>query len=268
MALSGKVAIITGGARGTGFACVERFLAEGAEVVLADVDEDAAEAALREVREAGRNALFVECDVGDRLDVQNLVRATVEAYGAVDILVNNAEVTSAVDDFLQLKEDEFERVLRTNLKGAFLVNQVVAREMIAQVEAGRAPGSIINMSAAEIMSSLSQHLAYSVSKAGLTQLTETTALALAPHGIRVNAIGSGSFSAGPLRAGVKGRSAYERLLARVPLARLGEPHEIAAIAAFLASDDASCITGQTICADGASIALQAALEATSLGPGQ
>ncbi|WP_342640818.1 SDR family NAD(P)-dependent oxidoreductase [Rhodoligotrophos ferricapiens] len=262
MALNGKVAIVTGGARGIGFACVERFLAEGAQVVLADIDDGAGEDALREIRDAGREALFVECDVSDRLDAQNLVKATVEAYGAVDILVNNAEV-SVVANFLDLKEEEFERVLRTNLKGAFLVTQVVVREMVSQIEAGRGPGAIINMSAAEVISALPQHLAYSVSKAGLTQLTEITALSLASHGIRVNAIKSGSFSAGPLQAGLKGRSTFERLLARVPLTQLGEPSEVAAIAAFLASDDARSITGQTICADGGNLALQAVLEAAS-----
>jgi glucose 1-dehydrogenase len=254
MRLSGRVAIVTGGARGIGFACVERLLAEGAKVVIADIDQDAAELALREVRDAGQEALFVECDVGERLDTHNLVKATVDAYGAIDIVVNNAAITGG-GSFLELREEDFERVLRTNLKGAYLVSQVAAREMIRQVEEGREPGCIINISGVAAISALPDQLAYCISKGALAQLTQAAALALAPHGIRVNAIGPGSVATDTLAAAV-GRDANGRLAAQIPLGRLGEPREIAAIAAFLASADASYITGQTIYADGGSLTLQ------------
>lgn len=259
MKLDGRVAIVTGGARGIGFACVERLLAEGAQVVIADIDEDAGREALREVRDAGRQALYVQCDVGDRLDTNNLIKATIDAFGVVDVVVNNAGILSGAP-FLELKEDEFDRVMRTNLKGAFLVSQAAAREMVGQVDEGREPGSIINISGVAAISALPGQLAYSVSKGGIAQLTQATALALAPQGIRVNAIGPGSVVAGPLAARHRRHKLQESLAAEIPLGRLGEPREIAAIAAFLASNDASYITGQTIYADGGRLTLQTMLD--------
>jgi NAD(P)-dependent dehydrogenase (short-subunit alcohol dehydrogenase family) len=252
--LTGKTAIITGGAKGIGLACAERMAAEGAKVVLADVEEEAGEAAAAALAENKRDALFVTCDVSKKLDVRNLVTATLDAYGAIDILVNNAGIV-ANGDFLEISEADFDRVLAVNLKGAFLVGQAVARQMVEQVSAGAKPGSIINMSSVNAVFAIPTQVPYTVSKGGMNQLTKVMALSLAPHGIRVNAIGPGSIMTDILRSVANDEAARHRIMSRTPLGRIGEPSEIAAIAAFLASDDASYITGQTIYADGGRLPL-------------
>lgn len=252
--LTGKTAVITGGAKGIGLACAERLAAEGAKVVLADVEEVAGEAAAADLAAKKREALFVTCDVSKKLDVRNLVTATLDAYGAIDILVNNAGIV-AHGDFLEISEADFDRVLAVNLKGAFLVGQAVARQMVEQVSAGARPGSIVNMSSVNAVFAIPTQVPYTVSKGGMNQLTKVMALSLAPHGIRVNAIGPGSIMTDILRSVANDQAARQRIMSRTPLGRIGEPSEIAAIAAFLASDDASYITGQTIYADGGRLPL-------------
>jgi glucose 1-dehydrogenase len=249
--LAGKVAIITGAARGIGLACAQRFVTEGAKVVLADIDEKAGAPAAKKL---GVSARFVRCDVGDHKDAQKLVEATCAAFGGVDVLVNNAGIMHGAD-FLELEEVDFDRVLRVNLKGAFLVGQAAARKMVEQVKAGRRAGAIINMSSINSVVAIPNHLPYCVSKGGLAQLTRVMALALSPHGIRVNAIGPGSIMTDMLAAVATDREVMHRLLSRTPLGRIGAPDEIAAIAVFLASDDASYVTGETIFADGGRLAL-------------
>jgi NAD(P)-dependent dehydrogenase (short-subunit alcohol dehydrogenase family) len=146
-------------------------------------------------------------------------------------------------------------VLRVNLKGAFLCSQAVARHMVERIEAGATPGAIVNMSSVNAVFAIADQVPYSVSKGGISQLTKVTALALAPYGIRVNAIGPGSISTEMLESVMADPEARRRVLSRTPLGRIGEPREIAAIAAFLASDEASYITGQTIYADGGRLPL-------------
>ncbi len=253
MLLENKVAIVTGGARGIGYAIARRFLDEGARVVIADIDEDAGSAAVETLGAHGA-VRFVECDVGERLDVHNLVAATMDAFGGVDALVNNAGVLVG-GDFLDLDEADFDRVIRTNLKGAFLCGQAVAQTMVEHIAEGGAPGAIVNMSSVNAVFAIADQVPYSVSKGGINQLTKVMALALAPHGIRVNAIGPGSIATDMLAAVMDDAEARKRILSRTPLGRLGEPAEIAAIAAFLVSDDASYITGQTIYADGGRLPL-------------
>ncbi len=252
--LTGKVAVITGGAKGIGLACAERLAADGAKVVIADIEETAGEAAAAEMSASGREAMFVTCDVSKKLDIRNLVTATLDAYGAIDILVNNAGIVAA-GDFLDISEADFDRVLAVNLKGAFLVGQAVARQMVEQVNGGAKPGSIVNMSSINAVFAIANQVPYTISKGGMNQLTKVMALALAPHGIRVNAIGPGSIMTDILKSVADDEEARRRILSRTPLGRIGEPAEIAAIAAFLASDDASYITGHTIYADGGRLPL-------------
>jgi NAD(P)-dependent dehydrogenase (short-subunit alcohol dehydrogenase family) len=253
MLLDNKVAIVTGGGRGIGYAITRRFLEEGARVVIADIDSETGAQAAEELKVFGE-VRFVECDVGERLDVRNLLAATVDAFGDIDVLVNNAAIL-AKGGFLDLDEADFDRVLRVNLKGAFLCSQAVARHMVERIEAGATPGAIVNMSSVNAVFAIADQVPYSVSKGGISQLTKVTALALAPYGIRVNAIGPGSISTEMLESVMADPEARRRVLSRTPLGRIGEPREIAAIAAFLASDEASYITGQTIYADGGRLPL-------------
>jgi glucose 1-dehydrogenase len=253
MKLLNKVAIVTGGAKGIGRAIATRFAEEGARVVVADVNEDAGSAAVQEIGAHGA-VRFIRCDVGDKADAENLISSTVQTWGSVDVLVNNAGIAHGAD-FLEVTEADFDRVLRVNLKGAFLVGQAAARQMVAQVKAGNSPGAIINLSSVNAVFAIANQVPYSASKGGINQLTKVMALSLAPHGVRVNAIGPGSIMTDMLASVNKDASAKNRLLSRTPLGRIGDPKEIAAIAAFLASDDASYITGQTIYADGGRLPL-------------
>lgn len=248
MSLENKVAIITGAARGIGFAVAKRFVMDGAKVVIADVDDEAGQSAADDLNKIG-DATYVHCNVAERLDVRNLVAETINAYGDVDILVNNAGVVVGAD-FLELEEEDFDRVLSINLKGTFLCSQAVARHMAEKVQDGGEPGTIINMSSVNAVLAIPNQIPYCVSKGGVSQLTKTTALALAPYGIRVNAIGPGSIMTEMLSSVNDDPAARNRILSRTPLQRVGEPSEIAGVAAFLASSDASYVTGQTIYADG------------------
>jgi glucose 1-dehydrogenase len=251
--LEGKVAVVTGAARGIGNAIARRFVKEGARVVAADMDDVRGMAMAKELGASGM-LRYVRCDVGDAASVAALVQEATGAFGRVDVLVNNAGVLAA-KDFLDLEEAEFDRVLRTNLKGSFLCGQAVARHMVERVKQGEKPGAIVNMSSVNAVFAIANQVPYSISKGGINQLTKVMALSLAPHGIRVNAIGPGSINTEMLAATMADSAARGRILSRTPLGRIGEPAEIAAIAVFLASDEASYITGQTIYADGGRLPL-------------
>jgi len=248
MQIEGKVAIVTGAAQGIGRAVVERYLSAGARVVLADTQVEKGSALAARYHES--QCVFVDCDAGDKPSVERLVRETIDRFGTVDIAVCNAGISHSAD-FLDLEEEQFDRVLRVNLKGPFLLGQAVARHM-----AKTGGGVIINMSSINAVVSSPHIVPYAVSKAGLNQLTRVMAIGLAHHGIRVNAIGPGSIDTEQLASIIgSDEEAHRKILARTPLGRLGQPAEIAEIALFLASPAASYITGQTIYADGGRLPL-------------
>ena len=253
MALNGKVAIVTGGAKGIGQAIALRYLTDGAKVVIADLDPAAGEQAVAKLSALG-DIVFVETDVSKAAAVDALVKATIARFGTIDILVNNAGIVHKAD-FLDLAEADLDKVLNVNLKGTFLCGQAVARHMVERVKAGGAPGTIVNMSSVNAVFALPDQVGYSVSKGGVNQLTKTMALSLASYGIRVNAIGPGSIMTELLAAVASDPGAQRRILSRTPLGRIGDPSEVASIAAFLASDDASYMTGQTIYVDGGRLGL-------------
>jgi NAD(P)-dependent dehydrogenase (short-subunit alcohol dehydrogenase family) len=186
-----------------------------------------------------------------KADVARLVETAAKCTGRVDVLVNNAGITHAAE-FLDLAEEDFDRVLRVNLKSMFLCGQTVARHMVER----RVKGAIVNLSSVNAVLAIANQVPYVVSKGGINQLTRVMALGLAPHGIRVNAIGPGTIATEMAKQAVlSDEAARRRILSRTPLGRLGEPEEVAAVAAFLASDDASYLTGQTIYPDGGRMSL-------------
>mgnify|MGYP001791583118 CR=1 FL=1 len=251
--LNGRVAIVTGAARGIGFSIAERLVAEGMSVMMSDINAKEGEKAAAKL--GGEDQVrFTECDVSERLDIRNLVAATMEGFGGLHLLVNNAGIVGG-DAFLDLTEEDFDRVLKVNLKGAFLLSQAVARHLVADVEAGKAPGAIVNVSSVNAVFALPQQVGYSVSKAGLSQLTKVAALALADYGIRVNAVGPGSIDTDMLATVNSNPEAKKRVMMRTPMGRIGTPEEIASVVAFLASDEASYMTGQTVFADGGRLPL-------------
>lgn len=245
--LSGRRAIVTAGANGIGRAIVERFVAEGAKVAFCDVDV----AGGRALAERLASAQFIAADCGRSDEVRRFMAEALVGLGGVDVLVNNAGVTEA-GSVLDLEEDAFDRVMAVNLKAALLATQAAARRMIAD----GVTGTVINMSSVNAVLTLPELLAYNVSKGALAQLTRNAAVALAPHGIRVNAIGPGTILTDLVRRSIyTSEAARRRVMSRTPLGRAGEPEEIAAIAVFLASEDASYVTGQTLYADGGRLAL-------------
>ncbi len=250
MTIENKVTIITGAAQGIGLACGQRFVADGARVVLADINADKGEAAAEAIRTDGGDAIFVSCDVGDKSQVTALVETAVKRHGRLDVMIANAAVLH-IADILDLEEEDYDRVLRTNLKGFFLTGQAAARQMVSQ----GGGGSIINMSSIQAVITLPNILTYSICKGGVNSLTTSMSLALADKGIRVNGIGPGSIATDMVKQLMVDEAARKKIMSRTPLGRLGDPSEVAAVAAFLASDDASYITGETIYVDGGRLGL-------------
>lgn len=246
----GKVVIVTGAAQGLGLACAERFHAEGANVVLVDVKEDR----IREHSERlGKRTSWITADLSEITAemAADIVGKSKSGFGGVDVLINNAGIIH-LDDFVDFPEDAFDRVQRVNLKAPFLLGQAAARAMIAQ---GRG-GSIVNMSSINAILAIPNSVAYAVSKGGIKQLTAVMAVGLIPHNIRVNAIGPGTILTDMVKSSVMANEKQRQtILSRTPQGRCGEPSEIASVASFLASEDASYIIGQTIYPDGGRLIL-------------
>ena len=249
-AFSGRVAVVTGAANGIGAACARCFAASGAAVALWDIDGAAAQALAGEIDASGARARGIACDVARSSEITAALAATMAEFGRVDILINNAGIFRAAD-FLDIAEADWDAVIDVNLKGAFLVGQAVAREM-----ASKGGGAIVNMSSVNGVTAIPSIASYNASKGGIDQLTRVMALALADRGIRVNAVAPGTIATDLARKAVLGSAeATARIMSRTPLRRLGEPDEVAAVCAFLASDAASYMTGEVVYVDGGRLAL-------------
>lgn len=249
--LEGRRAVVTGAAQGLGLAIARRFLSEGAKIVLADINEEEGKQALSAMEGVDKRAIFIRCDVARRSDIDKSIERCCSQWGGIDILVNNAGV-ALTGDILSLDDQTFDQVIAINLKSAFIGTQIAATKMIAQ----NTGGVIINMSSVNAVLTIPMLLAYNMSKGGINQLTKNTAVALAKHRIRVCAIGPGTIMTELTRKAVWSNETTRRsILSRTPIGRAGEPDEVAAVAAFLASDDASYITGETIYVDGGRMGL-------------
>lgn len=241
------IALVTGGAQGIGLACAEAIAESGARIVLADIKADGVAAAAAKL---GNGAVGLVCDMSKPAAVLAMFDQIEADLGPVSILVNNAGI-AAPAPFLDLPLEQWQSVLDVNLTGVFVATQRAARTMVAMgIE-----GAIVNMSSINAVVSIPAIAAYSASKGGVMQLTKAAALALAPHNIRVNAVGPGSIDT-EMMAGVNANpEALKTALSRTPLKRLGTAREIGDVVAFLVSPKASYITGETIYVDGGRLGL-------------
>jgi len=242
----GRVAVVTGSARGIGAATAKRFAQEGAAVAVLDLDQEAAEKSASEL--GASSALGVACNVGDAASVEAAVGTVVERLGKIDVLVNNAGVTR--DNLLfKMTEDDWDAVMNVHLRGSFLMSREVQKHMVAAKY-----GKIVNLSSVSALGNRGQ-ANYSAAKMGLQGFTRTLAIELGPLGINVNAIAPGFIvtemtDATARRVGVEPEDFRKAAAERNPVRRVGYPEDIAAAAAFLCSDEASYITGQTLYVDG------------------
>lgn len=249
--LEGQVAVVTGAAQGIGAACAERLAQDGAAVALWDVDDGRGQALAQALVDRGRRALYQHCNVADRNEVDAALATTLRAFGRVDALINNAGIFKA-SNFLDIAEADWDAVMAVNLKGAFLVAQAVARAMVANDHGG----AIVNMSSVNGVMAIPTIASYNVSKGGVNQLTRVMALALADHGIRVNAVAPGTIATELAKNAVLGSDeAKQRIMSRTPMKRLGEPAEIADVCAFLVSSASSYMTGEIVYVDGGRMTL-------------
>ena len=245
--LKNKVVVITGARRGMGKADALLFAEKGAKVVVSDISQEDCQKVVDQIEKKGGQAIAVKCDVSKKEEVDNLFRKTIEKFGRVDVLVNNAGICE-FKPFIDLTEEEWDRTLNINLKGYFLCAQAAAKEMAKQKS-----GVIVNIASVamgQLGVGFPNIVHYCASKGGIAAMTEAMALELAPYNIRVNAIAPGMIETPMLDPIKQDPKSMEGILARIPLSRMGKPEEIADLVVFLASDKSSYITGSIVVIDG------------------
>jgi len=253
--LSGKTAIVTGGAVGIGWGISRRLAEAGANVLIADINAENAGKAKQELLAGGWKAEAIRTDVSSEADVQSMVQKAVSSFGGVDILVNNAGIFPSTP-VMNMTSADFEKVLAVNLKSVFLCTKKVAEQMIAQGRGGR----IVNITSIDALHPSSVGLAhYDASKHGVWGFTKNVALELAPHNIWVNAVAPGGIATPGVAemqkkeqvpAGVDMKKMLASFLAKIPMKRMGEPDDIGKVVLFLVSEMASYMTGSQIVVDG------------------
>jgi 7-alpha-hydroxysteroid dehydrogenase len=253
--VSGKTAIVTGAASGIGLAIARHLVDKGANVMFADLDETRLEDEVGEEARAEGPIRMFAADLTEKLAIANLLSATIDAFDRVDILVN-ANRKMAVSDILNPEADAVEELWRCNVLSALRISQMTAKRMIQHgqksgVEAGVMLGSIINISSITAQATRPELLGYSMAAAAMDQMTRSMAVALAPKGIRVNAVAFGSVMSASLQAALKENPGYrDQITEATPLGRIAAPAELAEAVQFLASDAAGFVTGQVLAVDG------------------
>ncbi len=254
--LQGRVVVVTGGAQGIGEACAWRLARDGAAVAVWDLMDTHGQALMAELQAAGHRAIYMHCNVASKTEVDAALAGTLEAFGHVDGLVNNAGIFKAAE-FLEITEADWDAVIAVNLKGSFLVGQALARAMVGNPDLpGRRRGSIVNMSSVNGTLAIPSIASYNASKGAINQLTRVMALSLADRGVRVNAVAPGTIATElAQKAVLTSEEAKARIMSRTPMKRLGEPGEIADTVAYLLSDAASYVTGEIVVVDGGRMTL-------------
>ena len=246
--LEGKTAIITGAGRGIGKAIAKKFLLEGARVLVCDIVPERLEQTVMELRAFGEvQSLIGDVSRSDFCDA--VVQTALEFFGEINILVNNAGI-AVFAPFLEHTEEAWDQTLNVNLKSMFLLSQRVAREMVARGEGG----AIVNMASTNGLMGERDLVAYNASKGGVILLTKTLAIELAEHNIRVNCVAPGLIRTTLASEGGSSNNFFDESLHKIPMRRLGTPEEVASLFAYLASDEASFITGDTVVIDGGQLA--------------
>jgi len=245
--LPGKAAIVTGGKRGVGRAIALAFAEAGADVAVCDVvvEDGELEAVAKEIEKLGRRALAIQVDITRKADVDDMVQKVVDEFGRVDILVNNAAILGDKCPLLEFSENDYNRIVAIDLKGAFLCSQAAGRRMAEQKG-----GNIINIASVDAMRPSLKSSPYSAAKAGVVMLTKSLAAELAGNNIRANAIAPGWIQTEMTKKRWSPPQSKKQLEATIPLGRMAQPSDIAAVALFLASDAAGYVTGHTLVADG------------------
>lgn len=245
LSLAGKVAIVTGGSRGIGRSIALALAEAGADVVIASRTKSDVDRAAEEVTALGRRGLGVATDVSRASDIAALAETALGAFGHIDILINNAGISPVYTRALKLKEEDWDRILTVNLKGAFLCCQAVGRVMVEQGH-----GKIVNVISIGATTGLSKFIAYCAAKGGLLQVTRVLALEWAEHNVQVNAIAPGYIET-DMTAGLENTPwLYEEIIHRTPMRRLGRPDEVVGTALLLASAASSYMTGGVYYVDG------------------
>jgi NAD(P)-dependent dehydrogenase (short-subunit alcohol dehydrogenase family) len=259
-----KCAVVTGSASGIGKGCAMRLASEGANIIIADVDPIASKATADEIAALGVSAVAVTCDVSNLESIDSMVTSTIDRFGGIDILVNCAGVVKN-RPFLEVSEEEWDRIIDINQKGTTFCTQIVAKTMISRIPddekdySGTCYGKIVNFSSISGRRGRELHVHYAASKAAIISITQSSALALAPYGINVNAVSPSVVMTKMWEQndkekaeilGLKPGEASKGFIERIPLHRAGTAKDMAGAVAFLCSEDANYITGQTLNVDG------------------
>lgn len=247
MRMKDKNILITGAARSIGRACAERFAEEGGNIAIVDLLEEEGQKAAAEIAEQyGVKTAYYKCNVGVKTEVDSTVDQVVADFGQIDVLVSNAGIQRRYD-FLDIPEEVFDEVIQTNLKSIYLFGQKVGKHMVDQGISGR----IVNIASTSCRMTMPGISAYATSKGGVKTMTNAMSLSMAKYGIRVNAVGPGTIMTELSREGLlNDKEARRKILTRIPMRRLGEGRDVAGPVLFLASDDSSYMTGETIYVDG------------------